>query len=155
MNYYEKVKTKDKNVPMFHFVEIYKLFELRIIMLKVAIIFSNFILQAELNDSETAQKIYSALPFEGTVNTWGDEVYFDIPVSVGQAADAIEEVEVGTLGYWSVGKAFCLFFGPTPVSSGEKPRAASPVNVFGKAIGDLEPLRHIKSGTPVRVQQAE
>ena len=140
---------------MIHFVEIFKLFELRIIMLKVAIIFSNFILQAELNDSETAQKIYSALPFESRVNTWGDEIYFDIPVSVGQAADAIEEVEVGTLGYWSVGKAFCIFFGPTPVSSGEKPTAASPVNIFGKAIGDLEPLRDVKSGATVTVERAE
>jgi uncharacterized protein len=124
-------------------------------MKKILIIFDNISLQAELNDTETAQKIYSALPFAGTANTWGDEIYFDIPVSVGQAADAIEEVEVGTLGYWSVGKAFCIFFGPTPVSSCEKPRAASPVNVFGKTIGDLNPLRDIKSGASVKVKRVE
>ena len=124
-------------------------------MKKINIVFDNFSIQAELKECETAQKIYSALPIDSRVNTWGDEIYFDIPVSVGQAADAIEEVEVGTLGYWPVGKAFCIFFGPTPVSSGEKPRAASPVNVFGKAIGDLNPLRDVKSGATVKVERVE
>ncbi len=124
-------------------------------MKKIQILFNNFTIQAEISNSVTAQEIYSALPFESTVNTWGDEIYFEIPVSVGQEANATDEVEVASLGYWPVGRAFCIFFGPTPISSDGKPRAASPVNVFGKVIGDLNPLRDVKSGAPVKVELAE
>ena len=124
-------------------------------MNKIKIIFDDFSLQAELDNSNTATEIISALPFESKVNTWGDEIYFEIPISVGQAANATDEVEIGSLGYWPVGRAFCIFFGPTPISGGQNPRAASPVNVFGSVIGDLNPLRNVKSGTGVKVKRAE
>lgn len=108
-------------------------------------------LLAELNDSETAQKIYEALPIEGAVNVWGEEIYFDIPISADQASDAREEVEVGTLAYWPVGSALCIFFGPTPVSIGEKPRAYSPVNIVGLVIDDTEPLKTVLNGSIIRI----
>ena len=109
-------------------------------------------LTAELNDTVTAGKIAASLPFEGSANTWGDEIYFEIPVTAELENDAREDVEVGDLGYWPVGKAFCIFFGPTPVSDGDRPRAASPVNVFGKVNGEATVLKKIKSGSTVRVE---
>ena len=108
-------------------------------------------LLAELNDSETAKKISEALPVEGTVNVWGEEIYFDIPVSADQAADAREEVEVGTLAYWPAGSALCIFFGRTPVSTGEKPKAYSPVNIVGHVIDDTEPLKTVSNGSTIRI----
>ncbi len=78
--------------------------------------------EAHLNDRPTAQLILAALPLEGRANLWGEEIYFDIPVSAPLEPDARAEVEVGELGYWPAGRAFCIFFGPTPVSIDEKPR---------------------------------
>ncbi|MFQ5483990.1 MAG: cyclophilin-like fold protein [Desulfobacterales bacterium] len=108
-------------------------------------------LSAELNDSETAQKISEALPIEGTVNIWGEEIYFDIPVYADQASDAREEIEVGTLAYWPAGSALCIFFGRTPVSTGEKPRAYSPVNIVGHVSDDVEPLKSVSNGSTIRI----
>lgn len=106
-------------------------------------------MQAELNDSPTAQAIWEALPIVGQASTWGDEIYFEIPVQAEQAPDARSDVEVGELGYWPVGSAFCIFFGPTPVSAGEKPRAASPVNVVGCIVGDATAFRGVNAGATV------
>ncbi len=110
-------------------------------------------LPAELNDSPTAQQIWAALPIEGQVNTWGDEIYFQIPVVAAQAPDARAEVAVGELGYWPVGHAFCIFFGPTPVSTDERPRAYSPVNVIGHVLGDATQFRAVRDGERVRLSQ--
>lgn len=108
-------------------------------------------LLGQLNDSPTAQAIWDALPFEGTAKTWGDEIYFEIPVTAVQAPDARALVEVGELAYWPVGQAFCLFFGPTPASTDERPRAYSPVNVVGRILGDATQLRAVEDGDLVRV----
>lgn len=112
-------------------------------------------LSAELNESTTAQKIWDALPIEGRANVWGDEIYFEIPVVIEQAPDARAEVEVGELGYWTPGHAFCVFWGPTPASIDDKPRAASPVNVFGRVTGDATVLRGVRSGAHVQITRAE
>jgi len=120
-------------------------------MKKITIIMEEIRLTATLNDSMTAEKIYEALPFEGIANTWGDEIYFNIPVSLEQGPDARAEVEVGELGYWPVASAFCIFFGPTPVSKDEKPRAASPVNIFGNVDGDARILKEVLGGALVKV----
>jgi len=111
-------------------------------------------MEAELNDSATAQLIWEALPITGRANTWGDEIYFDIPVRAEQAPDARADVEVGELGYWPVGSAFCIFFGPTPVSSGDQPRAASPVNVVGRVLGDAIAFRNVGAGATVTLSKA-
>ena len=108
-------------------------------------------LPAELNDSPTARQVWETLPIEGTAKIWGDEVYFEIPVVAGQEPDARAEVEVGELGYWPVGRAFCIFFGPTPVSTDERPRAYSPVNVLGRVLGDATCFRAVREGTRVRI----
>jgi len=111
----------------------------------------NMSLTAELNNSPTAQQIWQALPIEGEANRWGDEIYFEIPVKAGQEPDAREQVEVGELGYWPVGHAFCIFFGPTPVSTDERPRAYSPVNILGCVIGDATQFRSVRDGMRVRL----
>ena len=124
-------------------------------MPKIIIETGDIRLPAELNDSETAQAVYDVLPVSGTANVWGEEIYFSIPVHLEQSPDAIQEVEVGDLGYWPAGDAFCIFFGPTPVSTGDKPMAYSPVNVFGKVSGDATLLRKISNGEKVRVLKEE
>jgi len=108
---------------------------------------------AELFDTPAAEKIYNNLPILGKANLWGNEIYFSIPLHIPREPDARESVDPGEIGYWPSGSAFCIFFGPTPASSGDKPQAYSPVNVFGKIIGDLTPLNHIKPGDKVEVIQ--
>ena len=108
-------------------------------------------LKAELNDSETADKIFDLLPVTGSASVWGDEIYFSIPAHIEEATDAIQEVEVGDLAFWPPGAAFCIFFGPTPVSMNEMPRAYSPVNVFGKITGEATLLKQVKNGASIKV----
>jgi len=112
-------------------------------------------MQAELNDSPTARQIWEALPIEGSANTWGDEIYFRIPVAAEQDPDARADIDVGELGYWPVGSAFCIFFGPTPVSTGNQPRAASPVNILGQVLGDATEFRTISDGTRLTLSRNE
>lgn len=120
-------------------------------MKKITIKFEELTFQAQLNESPTAAEIWKQLPFESRVNTWGEEIYFEIPLDMPQEPDAREVVAVGELGYWPVGRAFCIFFGPTPVSTDEKPRAYSPVNIIGEIISDDSGLKEIKDGEQVRV----
>lgn len=101
---------------------------------------------------ETAQKIIEALPIESKVRTWGDEVYFDIPVHIGEENSQVE-VEIGSLAYWPSGNCFCIFFGRTPASSGELPAAASPVNVFGEIVGEVTVLRKVKNGDLIIIKE--
>jgi hypothetical protein len=122
---------------------------------KIHIQFENFSLPARLNDTPTAQEVLKQLPIESQVNTWGDEIYFKIPVNMPQEADAREIVEVGELGYWPVGKAFCIFFGPTPVSTDQRPRAYSPVNILGEILGDSQGLRAIKDHDKVKLIRSD
>ncbi len=124
-------------------------------MNKIGIGFDNLSIEAILNDSPTAKQIWAQLPIEARTNTWGDEIYFEIAVNMHQEPDAREQVEIGDLGYWPVGQAFCIFFGPTPVSKDERPRAYSPVNVIGKVLGDLTQLSSIRDGERVKITQID
>ncbi len=110
---------------------------------------------AELSDENprTAQAIFDALPIEGRANTWGDEIYFSIPVEI-EAETPRDVVELGELGYWPPGSAFCIFFGLTPASRGNEIRPASPVNVFGHLLGDPKIFKKVKSGETVRIEKA-
>jgi len=110
---------------------------------------------AELNDSPTAQAIWDALPIKARTNTWGDEVYFAIPVKRGEEPGAREVVQMGELGYWSPGHAFCIFFGRTPASQGDEIRAASAVNIIGKVEGDARVFKKVKDGATITVSRAE
>lgn len=110
------------------------------------------VMEAELNQSRTAQRIWEVLPIEAPGNTWGDEIYFSIPVDA-ETDNAQEVVELGELAYWPPGTAFCIFFGPTPMSRGAEIRPASPVNVVGKLIGDPEIFKQVNDGTVVIIEQ--
>ncbi len=109
-------------------------------------------LTAELNESACAGKIWDALPLEARGNTWGDEIYFGIPVTA-EPESPKETVEMGDLGYWLEGNCFCIFFGPTPMSRGNEIRPASAVEVFGKIEGDAKELKKVASGTKVVVER--
>jgi len=110
---------------------------------------------ANLNDSATADAIWDALPLEAQVNTWGEEIYFGIPVYLDEADGAGDVVELGDLGYWPAGHAFCIFFGRTPASRGDEIRAASAVNVFGRVEGDVTVFSGISGGASIRIEKAE
>ena len=108
---------------------------------------------ALLDESETARLVWDALPLTVAGETWGDEIYFSIPVKA-KPERALATVELGDLGYWPPGTAFCIFFGPTPMSRGQEIRPASPVNVFGKIVGDPTVFKKVRTGTKVRVERA-
>jgi uncharacterized protein len=110
-------------------------------------------LRAKLNDSPTALKVAAALPIEGRANTWGDEIYFAIPVEEELDGTAKELVERGDLGYWPSGAAFCVFFGPTPISVGDEIRPASAVNIIGKVDGDPTVLKSVRDGEKVVIEK--
>ncbi len=109
--------------------------------------------EAVLDGSVTAGLVWDALPISAPGETWGDEIYFAIPVKVKPESPR-ETVALGDLGYWPPGSAFCIFFGPTPASHGQEIRPASPVNVFGRVVGDAARFRGARSGTVVRVERA-
>ena len=127
----------------------------RVTLKMISIITEGISVQVALDDSSTAQAIGRALPLEGIVNRWGAEIYFEIPVRIAKAEEAREQVEVGEVGYWPPGHAFCIFFGKTPASLDERPRAASPVNIFGKVVGDPTVLRRVKDGSKITIQAAQ
>lgn len=110
-------------------------------------------LDIELNDGPTAQAVWDALPIESRASTWGEEIYFSIPVKLEQEATARAEAAVGDVAYWAPGSAFCVFFGRTPASSGDTPVAASPVNHMGTVRGDATVLRAVRDGDPVRLER--
>ena len=107
---------------------------------------------AILNDTATAQAIWDALPITARGNTWGDEIYFSIPVKLGTEKGQ-EVVQLGDLGYWAPGTAFCIFFGPTPASRGDEIRPASPVTVFGRIEGDPRVFTKVPDGAKVVVER--
>lgn len=115
----------------------------------------NLVVHGELNESHTATLIWEALPIDGTVNLWGDEIYFSIPVHAELDNTAHDVVEKGDLGYWPRGQAFCIFFGPTPVSRGDEIRPASAVNLIGKIKGDLRSLREVREGITVYLKKKQ
>ncbi len=107
---------------------------------------------AELNDTPTADLVWDALPITASGSTWGDEIYFRAPVQA-EEMDAVPTVEMGAVAYWPPGQAICLFFGPTPMSVGDEIRPASPVNVFGRILGDPTTLKSVSSGSEIRVER--
>lgn len=124
-------------------------------MAKIMIDVDNLTVSADLKNTPTARKILKILPIEGYANVWGEEIYFDIPLQAELEPDAREEVEIGDLGYWPAGPAFCIFFGPTPVSRDDQPRAYSPVNVFGHVSGDAKKLKTVTAGAKISVTLAD
>ena len=125
---------------------------------KIRIISKNIgVVEAELMEDRnpaTVDAVWESLPFDAGANTWGEEIYFSIPVDI-EEENSQETVEVGDVGYWPPGNGFCIFFGPTPISRGGEIRPADPVNVFGKVKGDPKVFRRVKSGDGIRVERSE
>ncbi|MCX5901373.1 MAG: cyclophilin-like fold protein [Proteobacteria bacterium] len=111
-------------------------------------------IEGMLSTSPTADAVWNCLPLHASVNIWGEEIYFSIPVQADLEADAKEVVETGDMGYWPSGAAFCIFFGPTPVSRPGEIRPASAVNVFGKVTGDTEGFKKIADGSAISIAKA-
>ena len=123
--------------------------------MRVIIRFSTWQAEAEIYDTPTGKAIYRALPVRCNANTWGDEIYLGIPVQVALEPGARAEVSAGDLAYWPNMPAFCIFFGPTPASTGDAPVAASPVNVFGRLLNvDPQRLRGVHYGENVVVERS-
>lgn len=120
---------------------------------RIIIIAASVQAEAELNETPTASAILASLPIESTAQTWGDEVYFAIPLQMGRDETARDVVEAGEIGYWPPGKAFCIFFGPTPASKGNEIRAASAVNIIGRIIGDPTIFKKVRDGDIVRIEK--
>ena len=102
------------------------------------------------NDGPTADALYAALPLEAEGSYWGKEFYFKTPVRVAEDPMSGDVVEPGTVAYWTAGSCLCIFWGPTPASSGGECRAASAVNIIGEIVNkqDLAGLK----GRSVRVE---
>ncbi len=111
-------------------------------------------IKGELNNSLTAKRIYTALPLESSINRWGDEIYFEIPIE-SKIEDGIEFLDEGSLAYWPPGNAFCIFFGLTPASTDDRPRAAGPVNLIGniKDKNDLTIFKSLSSGQNIHISK--
>ncbi|MEF8873035.1 MAG: cyclophilin-like fold protein [Candidatus Thermoplasmatota archaeon] len=109
-------------------------------------------LEGELKGSKCAELIKNVLPIESDFQTWGDEFYFSIGLEMGLDETARREVDVGTIGYWPSGEALAIFFGPTPASTGEKPVAASDVNVIGK-LENAEKLKDVEDTEKIKVKR--
>ncbi len=109
--------------------------------------------EAEITEEnpKTAKALMDALPLTGNANTWGDEIYFTVPVE-GEVENPKTVVDMGDIAFWPPGNAFCIFFGPTPMSKGEEIRPASEVNVIGRVSGDPKVFKKVSGGDEVRIE---
>jgi hypothetical protein len=117
--------------------------------------FGSLTLDADLLDTPTAKAIAAKLPLTASALTWGEEVYFDVPVKVAREQDARAVITPGEIAYWPDGPAIAIGFGRTPVSRGDETRLASPCNVFAKALGDVKALKTVRAGAPIKVTRAD
>ena len=124
-------------------------------MARIRFDFGTLTLDAELLDTPTAKAIAAALPISSSALTWGEVVYFDVPVEVKREGNARAVVTPGEIAYWPEGPAIALGFGRTPISQGNETRLASPCNVFARALGDVKTLGKVKAGTKVEVRALE
>jgi hypothetical protein len=119
--------------------------------MRVRFTFGALTLDAEFDDTPTAQAIARALPLTSSVMTWGEEVYFEIPVIAAREKDARAVVTPGEIAYWPDGHCIAIGFGRTPISRGDETRLASPCNIFARALGDVKALAAIRAGIKVQV----
>jgi hypothetical protein len=120
-------------------------------MARIRFDFGTLTLDAELLDTPTARAIAAALPVNSSAMTWGEEVYFEVPVKAAREGDARAVVIPGEIAYWPDGHAIALGFGRTPISQGDETRLASPCNIFAKALGDVRALAKVRGGAKIKV----
>jgi hypothetical protein len=120
----------------------------------ITITVEDVVLTAELNDTPTAQKVAGILPLKTPFDTWGDEIYFEIPILAELDDSAREVVALGDLGYWPTGRAFCIFFGPTPMSRGGRIVPASAVNIIGRVKDDVRRLKSVMTAEKIHIKPA-
>lgn len=122
--------------------------------MKIRIKFEKLEIEGEVFNTKLGKKVYEKLPFKSKARTWGKEIYFEIPVD-SEIENPKRQVEKGDIGYWPEGKCMCLFFGPTPISDGEKIIPASEVEIIGKIKSDLKILESVKNGEKIVVEREE
>jgi hypothetical protein len=122
--------------------------------MRIRMDFGSLSLDVETLDTPTAKAIEHALPFTAEALTWGEEVYFEIPVKVAREKDAKAVVTPGEIAYWPDGNAIAIGFGRTPISKSNETRLASPCNIWAKALGDVKSLAKVKEGTKIKVSKA-
>ncbi len=120
-------------------------------MTRIRFEFGTLTLDAELLDTPTAHAVAAALPISSSALTWGEEVYFEVPIKVAAEKDARAVVTPGEIAYWPDGHSIALGFGRTPISKGDETRLANPCNVFAKALGDVKALAKVRAGVKVNV----
>ena len=120
---------------------------------KCKICIKNYEIIVDLNDTETAKKIWDNLPINSNINVWGEEIYFYVSVSAELESDAKEVINFGEIVYWSSGKAIAIGFGKTPISVGNEIRLADKCNVWGKTNFDLKKLKNINAGCEVLIEK--
>ena len=122
---------------------------------KLRMTIGSVVIHAELFDTPTANELYEAAPFTSSAMTWGDEVYFATPISPAREPDARAVVEAGEMAFWTDGDAIAIGFGPTPISQGDEIRLASPANIWGRALDDVQQLRSVSAGAQITVERAD
>ncbi len=123
--------------------------------MRIRISWSSGKVEAQLNDTPTARKLLEVLPVVAGANTWGDEVYFSVPMEAELEPDASDVVDPGTVCFWAAGNALALLFGPTPASHGDECRLVSAANILGQIEGGPQVLAAVRGGEEIRVEQAE
>ena len=124
-------------------------------MARIRFDFGTLTLEAELTETPTAKAVLAKLPYDARVMTWGEEVYFNVPVEVPREKDSRAVVTPGEVAYWPDGPCIALGFGRTPISNGDETRLASTCNIFGSIVGDAKSLAQVKAGAKVTVSRAD